>query len=72
MSAIKGIPNIFPWMEKQKALRELPFYIMYGACDCCGDTMTSEGDMVIKRSESDAKVEARYCKHCKTLLDEKR
>lgn len=49
---------------------ELYQYFKYGSCDCCGDTLTEQGDMIIKRQGASAKVQARYCKHCKILLDE--
>ena len=79
MPAVKQLPNLFPWMEKIKAAQELQLFLMYGSCDCCGDTLTKEGDMIINKGRAIGKsvpastptIAARYCKHCKILLDDK-
>lgn len=74
------VPNIFFWMEKRKAVQELRPWLMYGSCDCCGDTMTEKGDVLINKPRAVGKSEAapapkiteRYCETCKILLDAKR
>ena len=66
MPALDHAANVFPWMERSKALQELQLWLMFGSCTCCGDTLTQEGDMIIKHQEDGAEITERYCKTCKT------
>lgn len=64
------MPTVFFWMEKAKAIRQLPDFLKFGSCDVCKDTLTAEGEFIIKRDQGGVDVTARYCKHCKILLND--